>query len=147
LRRYKIRKSKAHELPIFPVKYLDEVVDIAYPENPQEGKCDACGISVKDGVINITYMDHWVNAYRAVTVRKDPYKALENLSELCFKDHNLMVSLKKLFGKIRKKNLGRLVKVGLLMPRDMKDKVDWFARAWLNARKTDKKERLEDYFR
>jgi hypothetical protein len=32
------------------------------------------------------------------------------------------------------------------MPEEMKDKLDWVARAWLNARKTDKKKvKLEEF--
>ena len=147
MKKYTVAKSKIPHLPTFPLKYGDDVIDVAYPENPQENVCDAYGASVIKGEIDTTYMDHWVKSYKANTIRKDPQKALDNLSELCFTCHNVQVNYKRTYGVIHKKNLWRMVKVGLLMPRDMKEKVDWVAKAWLNARRTDKKEKLEDYFK
>jgi hypothetical protein len=79
------------------------------------------------------------------TIKKDPYKALENLSELDFGCHQIADSLREILT-IKKERLINVIQVALLMPEEMKDKLDWVARAWLNARKTDKKKtKLEEF--
>jgi hypothetical protein len=145
MRRFKINKNKTKDLPTFPVGYGKDSIMVHLPENPREGVCDACGRSIEKREITITQLHHWIYAWKMATVRKDPYKVLENLSELCYSDHKIGDSLREILS-VKKERLISVIQVALLMPEEMKDKLDWIARAWLNARKTDKKKvKLEEF--
>ena len=151
MRKLKVNKTKLDEYPKWPVTYQNTKIMVPYPANPREGKCDSCGRSVARGDIKTTQLHHWLYAYKAPTVKKNPLFALDNASELCYSCHQLADALRTLFT-IRDERLGHLVMVGLLMPnmrkktrKSMKDKMDWFARAWLSARKKDIKSRIDQY--
>ena len=86
-------------------------------------------------------------AYDAVykTVKKNPQLVLENLNELCWSCHKIGDCLRETL-KLKLDKLWMVVKVALLMPEEMKEKLDWVARAWLEKRKNDKVKKLNDYF-
>lgn len=139
MKKLKINKNKAEDWPKFPVGYgKGVVIMVPYPMNPREGRCDACGRSVQRGDIKTTHLHHWIYAYKHNTVKKDPFKVLENLSEVCYTCHKVADALRNLLF-LKKEKLWMVVKAALLMPDELKRKLDWLTRAWLNARKTDKK--------
>jgi hypothetical protein len=142
LRKFKVNKRKSDSLPVFKIPYGNSSIEVPYPENPQEYKCDACGRSVSRHQIDTTILDHWRLAYRTKTLAKEPWKALENLNELCATDHKLRLALKSLLNP-REEELWTVTQVGLLMPEEMKRKMDRVARSWLIARKTDKSKRTD----
>ena len=134
------------EYPKFPVGYGSTRVMLPYPVNPREGICDACKRSKVKGEIDRTQLHHWMYAYRHNTVMKDPFKVLENLSELCFSCHNDADSFRQLFEKDRKGKEWMMVRTALLMPPRMKERLDKFCRAYVHARRKDVKTKLEEYF-
>jgi len=146
VKKYKINKNKIDEYPKFRVGYGSNLsVMVPYPENPREGVCDSCGRSIHKGEINVTQLHHFKYSFKGKTVKKDPLKALENLSELCHTCHRLGDSLRELLF-LTEEKLWMVVKTALLMPEEMKVKLDKVARSWLHARRGDKKVRLEQYF-
>jgi hypothetical protein len=151
LRKLKVNKNKLDEYPKWPVGYGTIRVMVPYPANPREGKCDACARTVKSGQIKTTQLHHWIYKYKHNTIKKNPLLALENLSELCYSCHQIADALRQLMD-IRDERLKQIVLVALLMPnkrdkkrKSMKDRLDWFARAWQSARKKDKKTRIDQY--
>lgn len=83
--------------------------------------------------------------YKTAAIKKDPYKVLDNLVEFCFGCHKIGDSLREILY-LKKERLITVIQVGLLMPTEMKEKLDWVAKAWLVARKTDKKKvKLEEF--
>ena len=145
MKKYKINKNKKKELPKFPVGYGSLVVMLPYPVNPREGKCDACSRDIRNGTINRTALHHWIYAYKHKTVKKDPFLVLDNCSELCWGCHKNADALRTALT-MKKENLWMLVKTALLMPQPLKEKLDYFCRQYLEARKGDKKAKLEEYF-
>lgn len=145
MKRIKVNKNKAKEYTKYPVGYGRDVISVPYPCNPREGRCDACGRTIESKQITTTQLHHWIYAYKMATIKKDPWKVLENLSELDFGCHKIGDALREILT-TRKERLINIVQVALLMPEEMKDKLDWVAKAWLNARKTDKKKiKLEEF--
>jgi hypothetical protein len=145
MRKLKLNKNKLKDYPKFPVGYGKEIIMISYPLNPREGVCDACGRSIEKKEITITQLHHWIYAWKIATLKKDPIKVLDNLSELCYSDHKIGDALREILS-VKKERLISVIQVALLMPEEMKDKLDWIARAWINARKTDKKKvKLEEF--
>lgn len=147
MRRYRINKRLSSKYPKFSIPYGSTKVDVPYPENPSEGKCDACGQSERAGQIETTILGHWKLAYRTPTFKKEPWKALENMNELCMNDHKIRIALKNLL-KHKEEEYWRVVRTALLMPEEMKRRFDRIARAWLMSRKKDKSRRsdLRNYF-
>lgn len=147
MRRIRINKTKADEYPKFRVGYGSTTVDVPYPVNPREGVCDACKRSKESGEINITSLHHWKYAYHHKTLKKDPWLVLDNLSELCYTCHEFADALRVLFEKNLKGKEWMIVKTALLMPEDMKRRLDKFCRGYLTAREVDKKKvKLEEWF-
>ena len=146
MRRIKINKNKLSEYMKYPVGYGSVSVMVPYPMNPREGVCDACQRSKSKGEINKTALHHWKYAYQHKTIKKDPLLALDNLSELCFICHTDADGFRQLLEKERKGREWMLLRTALLMPSDMKERLDKFCKAYLNARKNDKKTKLEEYF-
>jgi hypothetical protein len=145
VRKIKINKNKVKEYPTFTVGYGRENFAIKYPVNPREGVCDACGKSIAEHQITVTQLHHWIYQYKTAAIKKDPYKVLDNLVEFCFGCHKIGDSLREILY-LKKERLITVIQVGLLMPTEMKEKLDWVAKAWLVARKTDKKKvRLEEF--
>lgn len=83
---YKLRYATSHGKGIV----------VTLPYDPRKHVCEACGKSVEDGEIKTTALHHWRYAYRAETVRKDPWKALENTSEYCFYCHQIADGIRAL---------------------------------------------------
>lgn len=145
MRKHKISKKKAKELPTWPVGYgRKNRIMVPYPENPREGICDSCRRSVHRNDIKTTNLHHWKYSHRIRTIKKDPLLVLENLSELCYSCHRNGDSLRVLLTPT-KERLTSVVAVALLMPPDMKGKMDYFARSWIAARKRDKKTKISEY--
>lgn len=85
-----VEKKKKEK--VFKVRYATSGgggIVVTLPFDPRKGKCDACGKSKEDGEIKTTALHHWWYAYQAKTVRENPLLALDNISELCFYDHQL----------------------------------------------------------
>lgn len=147
MKRYKIDKNKSDKYPKFPVGYGKKlVVMVPYPENPREGVCDSCLRSKRRGEINVSHLHHHKYQYKHNTLKKDPYKVLENLSELCFTCHTYADSLRTLVLRTKEEKLWMIIHTGLLMPLDMKKKMDRVARMWLKARENDVKVELTEFF-
>ena len=146
MKKLKINKNKVDDLPKFPVGFGSATIMLPYPVNPREGVCDACGRSKKKGEIKQTYLHHWKYAYRHSTVKKDPFKVLENLSELCYTCHKHADGIRAMLEKTTKKNLWRIVRLMMLMTPELKEKEDWVSKAYLEARKNDTKVKLEEYW-
>ena len=144
MRRFKINKNLIDKMPKWVVGYGRSSFSVPYPENPREGKCDSCGRSMARGEINVTSLHHWIYAYKHATLKKDPFKVLENLSELCFPCHRCADALREILS-LNQDKLWMVVRTALLMPEEMKVKLDWVCKAYLNARKTDRKKKLDDY--
>jgi len=159
LKRYKIDKNKIGDYPTFPVGYGRKLrVMVPYPVKPREGKCDACGRSIKSHSIKQTHLHHWMYEYHHKTVQKDPSLALVNCSELCPWCHRKGDAFRELFEKAIGKtdqNMWMYVKLALLMPSkgrnnglSMKERLDRFCRQYLVARESDtsKKYKIEHFF-
>jgi len=146
MKKIKVRVSERKKLPTWPVGYGRSLtVMVPYPENPREGICEACERRIDKKEINVTALHHWIYRYKHNTIKKDPLKALENNSEVCFFCHKLADALRVLFT-VREENLWKVIRVAKLMPESMKKKFDWVVRAWLDMRKVDKEKVLNDYF-
>ena len=151
MKKIRFNKRDASKYPKWPVSYGSLKVMVPYPMNPREGKCDACGRSIERGDIKVTHLHHWAYKYKHATVKKDPLLALENLSELCYSCHRLGDAFRDLLF-LKDDKLMIVIATGLLMPdnkdgrgKSMKDKMDYVARAWISARKTDRKTRMDQY--
>lgn len=145
MKKIKIKASERDKLPTWPVGYGSKLrVMVPYPENPREGRCDACGRQVSEGEINITQIHHFLYAYKHATIKKDPLKVLENAVELDYGCHSIADALRELL-RLKKENLWKIVRVAKLMPESMKAKLDWVARSYLAMRKTDKVKTLNDF--
>lgn len=157
MKKYRLKASELKTLPRWPVGYGKNVtVMVPYPENPREGKCDACNRSIRKGEINTTQLHHWIYAYRHVTIKKNPLLVLENLSELCYTCHKLADALRELVGRLKKDKMWMVIKVAGLMPdkkqgervgKSMKEKLEWLCKAWLEKRKKSKKGTLNEFVR
>jgi len=134
-----------NELPKWPVGYgKKKRIMVPYPENPREGICDSCRRSVHRNDIKTTQLHHWKYAYKDRSLRKNPLLVLENLSEFCYSCHMIGDALRILL-RPSKERLTSVIAVGLLMPPDMKEKMDYIARSWIAARKRDKKTKISEY--
>jgi len=154
LKRYKVRKTQLEGLPRFPVQYQKSRIMVPYPKSPREGKCDACGRSIKRKQISTTHLHHWRYAYKVATVKKSPLLALDNCSELCYSCHRIADALSNGVLFLQQENMWMVIKTALLMPGERtdpkkeskKEKMDWFAKMWLKERKKDRKKvRLTEY--
>lgn len=147
MKKVRINKNKADEYPTWPVGYGSTRVMLPYPFNPREGRCDACSRSKAKKEINKTAIHHWVYKHQHKTIKKNPFLVLENANEYCFSCHKFADGLRSLFGKqMRKEKVWLLVKMALHMHPDMKEKLDMFVKAYIEARKNDPKTKLEEYF-
>lgn len=149
MRKFKIDKNKASEWPKFPVGYGKKTrIMVPYPRNPREGICDACARTVSSKKIRETHLHHWYYKYKSKTLKKNPFLVLENLSELCYSCHQLADALARLFDK--EYDLGLLVKLALLMPRDsdndMQRRLERFCKAYLAEKKKKPKVYLNEFF-
>jgi len=145
MKKIKVRASEIKDLPKWPVSYGKKLrVMVPYPENPREGKCDACNRKVGEG-ITTTHLHHHIYAYKHPTIRKNPLKALENNSELCYMDHRIGDAFRELL-RWKKNMLWHVIVTADLMPEEVKEKLDWICRAWLEKRK-DEKTKLNHFFR
>lgn len=147
MKKYKIDRRKIDEYPKFPVGFGSATIMLPYPVPPREGVCDVCTRSIAKGQINRTNLHHWKYEFKHNAVKKDPFKVLKNLNELCFTCHKFGDALRTLFERTLQKNLWMIVKAAILMPDDMKKKMDWVCRSYLEARKSDKKTMIEEYFK
>ena len=147
MKRIKINRAKLGELPKFRVGYGSASIDVPYPINPREGRCDSCHRSKDDGNIRQTNLHHWKYAYQHKTLKNNPLLVLDNLSELCFTCHGYGDAFRSLFEKDTSERNWMLMNTALLMPEDMKRRLDMFCRGYLMARKSDKKKiKLEEWF-
>jgi len=138
MKKLHIKPEDMKNLTKWPVGYGRNFrVMVPYPENPREGVCDACGKSVSKGEISVTALHHWIYAYKRKTVSRNPLLVLDNCSEFCFGCHGVADALRTICT-LTEKRLWIVVRVALLMPEKMKEKLDWIARAWLKARERDK---------
>jgi len=145
LKKLKIDRAKLKDYPRWPVKYQKSVIMVPYPENPREGVCDACGRSVHKGEIKITHLHHHIYAYKMNTVKEDRLKALENCSELCYTCHRIADALRNLLF-LREESLDFVIRIAMLLPKALKEKLDIIVPLYLEARKKDK-EKLNNFFR
>jgi len=138
LKHIEISEGKIKGLSKFPVGYGKKlVVQVPYPESPREGKCDCCGRSRADKEIKRTALHHWKYAYHHNTIKKKPLLVLKNVNEFCFSCHNIADALRSLFEKNRGTKDWYLVKTALLMPEDMKERLDKFCNSYMIARKPE----------
>lgn len=125
------------EIPIQTIGYGERhKIRVKIPYPIRKGICMACGKSVHRGELKTTQMHHWKYAYKNETVKKNPLLALENTVELCFACHQIADGLRAML----RLSPQRIVNVAMLMPRDMKRKMDAFVERWLELRKYEQKD-------
>lgn len=157
MRRFRLKVSELKTLPKWPVNYGKRLtVMVPYPENPREGKCDACGRKIQDGAITTTQLHHWIYAYRHATIKKNPLLVLENCNEFCYPCHQLADALRALVGHLSPEKMWMVIKVAALMPdkkpgepvgKSMKEKLDWVCRGWIEKRKNERRGTLDGFAR
>jgi len=80
----------------YSLQYQGMKVIILYPRPIRQGICQGCQRSIERNEIKTTQLHHTYYAYKNETVKKNPYKALENTLELCFPCHECADSLRTL---------------------------------------------------
>lgn len=124
-RKYKTRYAGAHGDGC--VVYL--------PFDPRKGVCSACGKSKyvmgEDGKpqIKATSLHHWIYAYKAETVRKNPILVIDNTSEFCFACHQIADGLRN----IMRLSPERVILVTKLLPKALKEKLAIICNEYLRA--------------
>ena len=105
----------------YRLKYQTTYVTV---DDPRQGICHACGKTIRSGDIKTTQCHHYRYAYKPKTVRKHPEKAVENILELCFYDHQIADALRV----IHNADNARVVDVVKAHPR-------WFRKELVNLAK------------
>ena len=135
---------KKSQMPKWTIQYQTVTVYVHLPENPRKGRCDACKRTIKAGQIKTTQLHHWYYKYKPNTVKKNPILALENVSELCFRCHQIADALRTLTF-LKDENLWQVTKVAMCMPAWMQQKFAIVARQYLASKKTKPQGNLTDF--
>lgn len=93
-------------------------VTVTLPFDPHKGVCQACGKSIKEGEIKVTFLHHWWYEFQPKTVKENPILAIKNTSELCYYCHQLADAIRALLYA----NPKRVADVARLLQGDQRDR-------------------------
>lgn len=127
----------------YPVGYNKNTIYVPLFKPPRSGTCSACKRSIGKG-IKKTNIHHWKYEYDVNTLRKKPALVLKNTSEFCWSCHQLANCFMNMF-RLRKESLHFIVDVGLLMPEDMREKMDIVSEMWIEARRGKNRKKINDF--
>jgi len=128
----------------YAVVYEKETIMVPLLEPPRKGICEACKRKVSSTGIKTTQIHHFKYAYRLPLVREKPELALHHTKELCYSCHKIGDALRELLHN-KEENISKVVDVAILMPEDMKLKMDKLAELWLARRQDKVKQKMSDY--
>ena len=116
-------------MPIFVIQYgKNDTIELPYPENPIEGKCDACGRLVNEiehkfypsSYVHKTFIHHWKVGYNRSQLKRNPWVVIPNINELCMGCLRDAKALMTLSNK-KREQMAKAANLLMIMPRHLVD--------------------------